>query len=83
MEENKQKVIAYIDGFNFYYGLRQHPWKKYYWLDVVKLIESFLRPNQELIAVKYFSRDQQTLTNVKDKTHFFKPIRKIQSSNLF
>ena len=30
MEENKQKVIAYIDGFNFYYGLRQYPWKKYY-----------------------------------------------------
>ena len=55
MEENKQKVIAYIDGFNFYYGLRQYPWKKYYWLDTVKLIESFLHPNQELIAVKYFS----------------------------
>jgi hypothetical protein len=55
MEENKQKVIAYIDGFNFYYGLRQYPWKKYYWLDIVKLIESFLHSNQELIAVKYFS----------------------------
>ena len=27
----------------------------YYWLDMVKLFESFMRPNQELVAVKYFS----------------------------
>lgn len=53
--QNKQRVIVYIDGFNFYYGLRKAPWRKYYWLDIVKLMESFLRPNQELVAVKYFS----------------------------
>lgn len=53
--EPKQKVIVYIDGFNFYYGLKKYPWKKYYWLDIIKLFESFLRPNQELKAVKYFS----------------------------
>ena len=46
-EKNKQRVIIYIDGFNFYYGLKTAPWKKYYWLDIVKLMESFLRPNQE------------------------------------
>lgn len=52
----KQRVIVYIDGFNFYYGLRKDTrWKKYYWLDVVKLFEMFMRPNQELVAVKYFS----------------------------
>lgn len=50
----KQKVIIYIDGFNFYYGLR-NGWKKYYWLDIVKLFESFINENQELVAVKYFS----------------------------
>ncbi len=71
MEENKQKVIAYIDGFNFYYGLRQHPWKKYYWLDVVKLIESFLRPNQELIAVKYFSARPTDVDKRKRQDAFF------------
>ena len=30
----KQKVIVYVDGFNFYYGLKGDPkWKRYYWLD--------------------------------------------------
>lgn len=52
----KQRVIVYIDGFNFYYGLKKNVrWKKYYWLDIVSLFEMFMRPNQELIAVKYFS----------------------------
>ena len=51
----KQRVIVYIDGFNFYYGLKDSRWKQYYWLDVVKLFEKFMRPDQELVAVKYFS----------------------------
>ena len=51
-----QRVIVYVDGFNFYYGLKYSPrWKKFYWLDMVALFEKFLKPNQELIAVKYFS----------------------------
>ena len=54
--EQKQRVIVYIDGFNFYFGLKSNAkWKKYYWLDIVKLFEMFMRPNQELVAVKYFS----------------------------
>ena len=71
MEENKQKVIAYIDGFNFYYGLKQYPWKKYYWLDIVKLIESFLHSNQELIAVKYFSARPTDVDKRKRQDAFF------------
>ena len=52
----KQRVIVYVDGFNFYYGLRSdRRWRQYYWLDVVRLFEKFMRPDQELIAVKYFS----------------------------
>ena len=52
----KQKVIVYVDGFNFYYGLKGDPkWKRYYWLDIVKFFELFMRPDQELIKVKYFS----------------------------
>lgn len=51
-----QRVIVYVDGFNFYYGLRSdRRWKQYYWLDVVKLFEKFMKPGQELVAVKYFS----------------------------
>lgn len=51
----KQKVIIYIDGFNFYYGLKSKNWKKYYWLDVVAFFQNFIRPHQELVEVIYFS----------------------------
>ena len=52
----KQRVIVYVDGFNFYYGLKRNPrWKRYYWIDFVRLFESFMKPHQELVAVKYFS----------------------------
>lgn len=70
--ENKQKVIVYIDGFNFYYGLKSDPrWQKYYWLDVVKLFEQFMRPNQELIAVKYFSARPQDIEKSRHQNAFF------------
>jgi uncharacterized LabA/DUF88 family protein len=55
MPSPTQKVIIYIDGFNFYYGLKTKKWKKYYWLDVVKFFENFLKPYQQLIEVNYFS----------------------------
>ncbi|GHU77216.1 hypothetical protein FACS189414_4150 [Bacteroidia bacterium] len=51
----KQKVIFYIDGFNFYFGLRDKNWRKYYWLDMVGFFSSFLRSHQELVEVHYFS----------------------------
>ena len=55
-ENMHQKVIVYVDGFNFYYGLKaDSKWKKYYWLDMVALFEKFLRPDQEIVAVKYYS----------------------------
>lgn len=52
---DKQKVIVYVDGFNFYYGLKSKKWKSFYWLDYVKFFESFLKPYQELVEVNYFS----------------------------
>ncbi|MDR2424701.1 MAG: NYN domain-containing protein [Prevotellaceae bacterium] len=51
----KQRVIVYIDGFNFYYGLKSQNWCKYYWLDLVKFAEGLLRPHQELVEICYFS----------------------------
>lgn len=52
---SKQRVSIYIDGFNFYFGLKSKKWKKYYWLDIVPFFENFIRPHQELIEVTYFS----------------------------
>ena len=54
------RVAFYVDGFNFYYGLaasgKKDPlWKRFYWIDVVKLFGSFLSDGQELSKVIYFT----------------------------
>ena len=53
----KKKVIVYVDGYNFYYGLRNGgaKWKRLYWLDIVKFFERMMLPNQELVEVNYYS----------------------------
>lgn len=58
------RVIAYIDGFNLYYGLKTSNWKKYYWLNCYSLVEKFLKKNHELVKVKYFTA---MITHPKDK----------------
>ncbi|NTU49921.1 MAG: NYN domain-containing protein [Desulfobulbaceae bacterium] len=50
-----QKVIAYVDGFNLYFGLRDKGWRKYYWLDLVKLVQSLLKPDQVYTEAHYFT----------------------------
>jgi uncharacterized LabA/DUF88 family protein len=48
----KRRVVAYIDGFNFYFRrLRNKPYR---WLDLVALIDS-LFPDDEVVKVKYFT----------------------------
>ncbi|MBI1901274.1 MAG: NYN domain-containing protein [Planctomycetia bacterium] len=49
------RVICYIDGFNLYFGMRAANFRRYYWLDLCGLSASFLRPTQQLSAVKYFT----------------------------
>jgi len=49
----KQRVIAYIDGFNLFYSCLKGT--SYKWLDLEKFCKFYLKPNQELVAVKYFS----------------------------
>lgn len=50
-----ERVVAYIDGFNLYFGLKSKRWKRFYWLDVRALSHSLLKLNQQLVAVKYFT----------------------------
>jgi uncharacterized LabA/DUF88 family protein len=57
----KDRVIAYFDGFNYYEGLRKKGWRCYYWQDFVKFSELFLKPYQELIEVRYFSAIQKNV----------------------
>jgi uncharacterized LabA/DUF88 family protein len=48
-------VIAYIDGFNLYFGLKSQKWQRYYWLDLKLLAKNLLKRHQELIFTKYFT----------------------------
>jgi uncharacterized LabA/DUF88 family protein len=50
-----ERVIAYIDGFNLYFGLKDKGWKRLYWLDVASLAKNLLRADQKLEAVRYFT----------------------------
>jgi len=54
-EVNMQRVIAYIDGYNLYYGLRAKYWKWSYWLNLQALGRSLLKPGQSLESNKYFT----------------------------
>ena len=49
------RVIAYIDGYNLYFGLRDKGWKRFYWINLAKLAEQFLKPNQTLLETKYYT----------------------------
>jgi len=49
------RVVAYVDGFNLYFGLRDRAWRKYYWLDLVALSTNLLKPGQVLDRVHYFT----------------------------
>lgn len=51
----KEGVIAYIDGYNLYFGLKEGGFNRFLWLDVHALVSKILKPNQELIKVKYFT----------------------------
>lgn len=50
-----RRVIAYVDGYNLYYGLRARGWQRFYWLNVQELVEHLLRPGQMLVRTKYFT----------------------------
>ena len=52
---DKERVIAYIDGFNLYFGMRDAGYDNSRWLDIKKLIQNLLKSNQELVAVKYYT----------------------------
>ncbi|MCD6599024.1 MAG: NYN domain-containing protein [Dehalococcoidia bacterium] len=50
-----ERVIGYVDGFNLYFGLKSKGWGRYYWLNIQLLVQNLLKPNQKLLATKYFT----------------------------
>src|SRR6218665_2068654 len=49
------RVVAYVDGFNLYFGLKAKGWKKHYWLDLNGRATSLLKPRQTLAGDHYFT----------------------------
>ncbi|MEV6609752.1 NYN domain-containing protein [Kutzneria sp. NPDC051319] len=48
------RVIAYVDGFNLYYGLRARYRRRYLWLDLERLVQR-MRRSDEVVKIKYFT----------------------------
>jgi len=53
--DKKERVLAYIDGFNLYFGMREAGFHNCRWLNIRKLITNFLKPHQVLVGIKYFT----------------------------
>jgi len=49
-----ERVAAYVDGFNLYYGIREDG-RRHLWLDIEGLVRSLLKPEQQLVVVRYFT----------------------------
>jgi uncharacterized LabA/DUF88 family protein len=60
----KERVIAYIDGFNLYFGIKEAGFANCKWLNLKKLVSDLLTPNQQLVEVKYFT---SRVSNAPDK----------------
>ena len=50
-----ERVTAYIDGFNLYFGLKAKGWRRFYWLNLLDLARNLLKPHQGLVQAKYWS----------------------------
>lgn len=66
-----QRIIFYVDGFNFYYGLKTKNWRRFYWLDMIKFAQYFVKPHQELKALHYFSAVPTNIGKAKRQEDFF------------
>lgn len=71
-----EQVVAYIDGFNFYFGLRERGWQRYYWVNPRLVCHYLLKTQQNLIEVKYFtSRIKGDVGKVSRQDTFIRAIK--------
>ena len=78
-----ERVIAYIDGFSLYFGLKDADWRRYYWLDPRALCSELLRDSQQLVQVKYFtSRIKGFPGKLKRQSTYFEALSTIPGVQL-
>jgi hypothetical protein len=79
-----KRVIAYIDGFNLYFGLKSQRWQRYYWLNIQGMAKSLLKPDQELVCTKYFtSRVTNDVQKQKRQNDFIEAIQTLPSIKVY
>lgn len=62
------RVAAYVDGFILYFGLKEVGFKHFYWLGVVALSRTRLKPEQRRVGTHYFTaRIRDNGRNVADR----------------
>lgn len=84
MENHPSRVIVYIDGFNFYFGIIAKGWRKYLWLDLHKFASSLLLPNQDLVRTKYFtSRISKPFSKQKRQSIFLDALSSLPQLSIF
>lgn len=54
-KQETERVCAFIDGFNLYFGLVEAGLDNCKWLNVKLLIQNLLKPHQQLVGTKYFT----------------------------
>lgn len=79
-----ERVIAYIDGFNLYFGLKSKGWRRYYWLNQKLLIQNLLNKNQKLIITKYFtSRISAPPSKAKRQSDYIEALETLSEFQIF
>lgn len=70
------RVIAYVDGFNLYYGIRQKDWKHLYWIDPYDLADALKPSGSQLVDTKYFTARVKRPNGKRDRqTSFLDAVR--------
>ena len=79
-----KRVIAYIDGFNLYFGLKSSHWKRFYWLNLQAMAQNLLESGQELVFTKYFtSRISQPPDKQKRQSTFLEALETLNDLQIF
>ena len=79
-----ERVIAYVDGFNLYFGLKSSGWRRYYWLNLQELARNLLKSSQRLVYTKYFTaRVSQPPDKQKRQTIYIEALQTLHDFVIF
>jgi len=79
-----ERVVAYVDGYNLYYGLRYKGWKRFYWLNIQAMVQNLLKPDQTLVSTKYFTTViKRPTAKRKRQAVFLDALRTLSEFNIF